>query len=45
VISCHVVWDHRDTGGMSVGGEAGHYLLKREGQALHIHVYTPSIPT
>jgi hypothetical protein len=41
VASCQVVWDHHDKSGKSVGGEIGHYMLKRDGTALHIHVYTP----
>jgi hypothetical protein len=41
IVSCQVIWDHHDTSGNSVGGEAGHYMLKRDGNALHIHVYTP----
>ena len=41
VVSCQVAWEHRDEAGNVVGGEHGHYLLKHDGTALHIHSYTP----
>ena len=41
VVSCQVIWEHRDEAGNVVGGEAGHYMLRRDGTALHIHGYTP----
>jgi len=41
VASCQVAWEHRDGAGNVVGGEQGHYLLKHDGTALHIHSYTP----
>lgn len=41
VASCQVVWDHHDAAGQSISDEEGHYLLKHDGKALHIHVYTP----
>jgi hypothetical protein len=41
VAACEIVWEHRDAAGKPIGGEAGHYMLKRRDTGLKIHVYTP----
>jgi ketosteroid isomerase-like protein len=41
VVGCEIVWEHRDAAGTPIGGEAGHYMLKRGESGLRIHVYTP----
>lgn len=43
VVGCQIAWEHRDQNGNSVGGEAGYYMLKRDDEALHIHVYVPRL--
>lgn len=40
VIACEIDWEHRKKG-KAVGEEHGHYVLKRDGNRLKIHVYTP----
>jgi ketosteroid isomerase-like protein len=41
VAACEITWRHKDENGSTIGGEAGHYMLKDDGEALRIHVYTP----
>jgi ketosteroid isomerase-like protein len=41
VIACEIDWAHLDASGKAVGGEHGHYMLRRGDGGLRIHVYTP----
>lgn len=42
VALCDVRWDHMDADGKTVGKEAGHYLVKGDGDGVRIYVYTPA---
>lgn len=41
IVGCEVVWEHLDSRGGRMGGEAGYYVLRRDGDGLKIHVYVP----
>src|SRR5690606_23662464 len=43
VLFCTVEWTHLDADGRAVGGETGHYVLRRGGEGVRIHVYTPRL--
>jgi ketosteroid isomerase-like protein len=42
VVACEIVWEHRDKFGEPIGGEQGHYMLRRGEDGLRIHVYSPN---